>query len=140
MLLSASPSMVGGNRGLWSLRVPLEHLGALVYPDMFSPVQAPAQLTADGQLVSSSLHERLAATLTRSSTSSRPPGTTRVRARRGWSSSAAPNPGDEPGGVGRGQARPHRHGRSAGVLAGKLAQLTAAPTSSRAAQAVIARA
>ena len=27
LLLSASPSMVGGNRGLWSLRVPLEHLG-----------------------------------------------------------------------------------------------------------------
>ena len=27
MLLSASPSMVGGNRGLWSLRVPLERLG-----------------------------------------------------------------------------------------------------------------
>ena len=29
MLLSASPSMVGGNRGLWALRVPLEHLGFL---------------------------------------------------------------------------------------------------------------
>ena len=36
LLMSASPSMVGGNRGLWSLRVPLEHLGARVYPDMFS--------------------------------------------------------------------------------------------------------
>lgn len=36
LLLSASPSLVGGNRGLWSLRVPLEHLGARVYPDMFS--------------------------------------------------------------------------------------------------------
>src|SRR6266576_4686631 len=34
LLLSASPSMVGGNRGLWALRVPLEHLGARVYPDM----------------------------------------------------------------------------------------------------------
>ena len=39
-LLSASPSMVGGNRGLWSLRIPLEHLGARVYPDMFSLAQA----------------------------------------------------------------------------------------------------
>lgn len=39
-LLSASPSMVGGNRGLWALRVPLEHLGARVYPDMFSLAQA----------------------------------------------------------------------------------------------------
>ena len=40
MLLSASPSMAGGNRGLWSLRVPLEHLGARMYPDMFSLAQA----------------------------------------------------------------------------------------------------
>ena len=35
LLLSASPSMVGGNRGLWALRVPFEHLGARIYPDMF---------------------------------------------------------------------------------------------------------
>src|SRR5439155_17973192 len=34
LLLSASPSMVGGNRGLWGLRVPFEHLGARVYPDI----------------------------------------------------------------------------------------------------------
>src|ERR687886_631751 len=34
LLLSASPSMVGGNRGLWALRVPLEHLGARVYLDL----------------------------------------------------------------------------------------------------------
>src|SRR5262245_52652463 len=40
LLLSASPSMVGGNRGLWSLRVPLEHLGARVFPDMFSLAMA----------------------------------------------------------------------------------------------------
>jgi chromate reductase len=63
MLLSASPSMVGGNRGLWSLRVPLEHLGTRVYPDMFSLAQAPAQLTADGQLASQEVHERLVTTL-----------------------------------------------------------------------------
>jgi chromate reductase, NAD(P)H dehydrogenase (quinone) len=36
LLLSASPSLVGGNRGLWALRVPLEHLGARIFPDMFS--------------------------------------------------------------------------------------------------------
>jgi chromate reductase len=36
LLLSASPSMVGGNRGLWALRMPLEHLGARIFPDMFS--------------------------------------------------------------------------------------------------------
>jgi chromate reductase len=36
LLLSASPSMGGGNRGLWALRIPLEHLGARIFPDMFS--------------------------------------------------------------------------------------------------------
>lgn len=35
LLLSAWPSMVGGNRGLWALRVPLEHLGERVYPSRF---------------------------------------------------------------------------------------------------------
>lgn len=36
LLMSASPSLAGGNRGLWALRVPLEHLGTRVFPDMFS--------------------------------------------------------------------------------------------------------
>ena len=36
LVMSASPSLVGGNRGLWALRVPLEHLGARIFPDMFS--------------------------------------------------------------------------------------------------------
>jgi NAD(P)H-dependent FMN reductase len=46
LLLSASPSMVGGNRGLWALRMPLEHLGARIYPDMFSLAQANKALVA----------------------------------------------------------------------------------------------
>jgi chromate reductase, NAD(P)H dehydrogenase (quinone) len=48
LLLSASPSMVGGNRGLWSLRIPLEHLGMRVYPDMFSLAQAHNAFNGDG--------------------------------------------------------------------------------------------
>lgn len=36
LLLSASPSHAGGNRGLWALRIPLEHLGVRVFPAMFS--------------------------------------------------------------------------------------------------------
>lgn len=47
LLLSASPSMAGGNRGLWSLRVPLEHLGARIFPDMFSLAMAHKTLEAD---------------------------------------------------------------------------------------------
>src|SRR3954453_18897060 len=40
LLLSAAPGLVGGVRGLWALRVPLEGLGSHVYPDMFSLAQA----------------------------------------------------------------------------------------------------
>jgi chromate reductase len=50
LLMSASPSMAGGNRGLWSLRIPLEHLGARVFPDMFSLAQAHQAFAADGTL------------------------------------------------------------------------------------------
>jgi chromate reductase, NAD(P)H dehydrogenase (quinone) len=58
-LLSASPAMVGGNRGLWALRVPLEALGARVVPDMFSLSQAHEAFTDDGRLSSDSLAKRL---------------------------------------------------------------------------------
>ena len=57
MLMSASPSMVGGNRGLWSLRIPLEHLGTRVYPDMFSLAQAHKAFADDG-LADKKLQER----------------------------------------------------------------------------------
>jgi len=58
LLLSASPSMVGGNRGLWALRVPFEHLGARIYPEMFSLAQAHQAFGDDGRLASDSLQER----------------------------------------------------------------------------------
>src|SRR6188768_1941932 len=54
LLLSASPSMVGGNRGLWALRMPLEHLGARIYPDMFSLAQAHRALV-DGEIADGAL-------------------------------------------------------------------------------------
>ena len=49
-LLSASPSMVGGNRGLWSTRIPLEVMGAILYPSMFSLAQAHEAFNDDGSL------------------------------------------------------------------------------------------
>jgi chromate reductase len=58
MLLSASPSMAGGNRGLWSLRVPFEHLGARMYPDMFSLAQAHQAFDPAGRIAASVLQER----------------------------------------------------------------------------------
>lgn len=58
LLMSASPSMVGGNRGLWSLRIPLEHLGARVYPDMFSLAMAHKAFDANGDLNDATLAKR----------------------------------------------------------------------------------
>ena len=63
MLLSASPSMIGGNRGLWALRVPLEHLGARIYPDMFSLAQAHSAFDEHGRLANPRLQERLETTV-----------------------------------------------------------------------------
>jgi chromate reductase, NAD(P)H dehydrogenase (quinone) len=64
LLLSSSPSMIGGNRGLWALRMPLEHLGTRVYPDMFSLAQAHNAFDDNGQLKDQVLHGRLQATVT----------------------------------------------------------------------------
>lgn len=64
LLMSASPSMAGGNRGLWALRVPLEHLGARVYPDMFSLAKAHQAFDEDGQIADSKLREYFTSTIT----------------------------------------------------------------------------
>ena len=50
LLLSASPSLVGGNRGLWNLRIPFECLGTHVYPEMFSLAQAHQAFDEKDQL------------------------------------------------------------------------------------------
>jgi chromate reductase, NAD(P)H dehydrogenase (quinone) len=63
LVMSASPSMVGGNRGLWSLRVPFEHLGARIYPDMFSLAQAHRALDGDGTIADPRLEERFQHTI-----------------------------------------------------------------------------
>lgn len=57
LLISASPSMTGGNRGLWALRMPFEHLGARIYPDMFSLAQAHKALV-DGDIADAALRAR----------------------------------------------------------------------------------
>jgi chromate reductase, NAD(P)H dehydrogenase (quinone) len=63
LLMSASPSMSGGNRGLWSLRVPFEHLGTRLYPDMFSLAQAHRAFDDQGQLVDPRLRDRFEANI-----------------------------------------------------------------------------
>jgi NAD(P)H-dependent FMN reductase len=58
LLMSASPSMIGGNRSLWSLRIPLEHLGARVFPDMFSLAMAHKAFTGEGHIADETLTKR----------------------------------------------------------------------------------
>jgi chromate reductase, NAD(P)H dehydrogenase (quinone) len=63
LLLSGSPSMVGGNRGLWALRIPFEHLGARIYPDMFSLAQAHKAFDGEGRIADPQLQERFVANI-----------------------------------------------------------------------------
>ncbi|HYK75830.1 MAG TPA: NAD(P)H-dependent oxidoreductase [Daejeonella sp.] len=58
LLMSASPSMAGGNRGLWSLRIPLEHLGARVFPDMFSLAMAHQAFNTNREIENTVLAKR----------------------------------------------------------------------------------
>jgi len=62
-LMSASPSMVGGNRGLWSVRVPLECLGANVFSQMFSLASAFDAFDEGNQLKDGGLRDRLKSTI-----------------------------------------------------------------------------
>ena len=63
LLMSASPSMVGGNRGMWALRVPFEHLGARLYPDMFSLAQAHEAFDDRGRIANETLQSRFGRTI-----------------------------------------------------------------------------
>jgi chromate reductase, NAD(P)H dehydrogenase (quinone) len=49
ILLSASNSQVGGVRGLWQLRIPLEGLGMIVSPDMYALPWADKVFDEDGR-------------------------------------------------------------------------------------------
>ncbi len=58
-LVAASPGPIGGIRGLWQTRIPLEGCGALVFPDMFALAHADRAFAADGSLVEQASAERL---------------------------------------------------------------------------------
>lgn len=62
LLLSASPSLVGGNRGLWALRIPFEHLGSRIFPDMFSLSMAHKAFT-NGDIADLALRGRFEKTI-----------------------------------------------------------------------------
>lgn len=58
-LASASPSRFGGAKGLTQLKVPLDGMGAFVYPEMMSVGEAHRQLDENGNFVSSQLEDQL---------------------------------------------------------------------------------
>jgi NAD(P)H-dependent FMN reductase len=63
-LMAASPSPMGGIRGLWQTRIPLEGCGALVFPDMFALAYANEAFDGAGGLRDPGLAQRLAREVT----------------------------------------------------------------------------
>lgn len=59
LLIGASPGGLGGVRGLWHSRVPLETLGAHVYPEMMGVPHAHQAFTDNGSLQDPKLLSRL---------------------------------------------------------------------------------
>jgi NAD(P)H-dependent FMN reductase len=80
LLLSASPSLVGGNRGLWALRVPLEATGACLHPDMFSLPTAHHAFDESGALKDAKSAARLEKTVAAFLVNARALATTRAPA------------------------------------------------------------
>ncbi len=58
-LLSTAPSAVGGIRGLWQTRIPLEGCGAIVFPDMFALPHGNTAFDERGALRDAGAFERL---------------------------------------------------------------------------------
>jgi chromate reductase len=58
-LMATSRGMVGGIRGLWQLRIPLEGNGVVIYPDMFSLPHGASAFDDDGGLKDPQAVERL---------------------------------------------------------------------------------
>jgi NAD(P)H-dependent FMN reductase len=58
-LMAASPSPMGGIRGLWQARIPLEGCGSLVFPDMFALSTAHQAFDGRGRLRDKTVAERL---------------------------------------------------------------------------------
>jgi chromate reductase, NAD(P)H dehydrogenase (quinone) len=58
-LMSTAPSPVGGIRGLWQTRIPLEGCGAIVFPDMFALPHGTTAFDERGGLRDAASFERL---------------------------------------------------------------------------------
>ena len=58
-LISTAPSPMGGVRGLWQTRIPLEGCGAIVFPDMFALPHGTTAFDERGGLRDAASFERL---------------------------------------------------------------------------------
>jgi chromate reductase len=58
-LMSASPSVIGGQRGLWHTRQPMEAIGTIIYPAMYSLPEANKAFDQNGTLIDSKRRARL---------------------------------------------------------------------------------
>ncbi len=58
LVMAASPGPIGGIRGLWQLRIPLEGCGLLLHPEMFALAGANKAFADDGSLVDAGLADR----------------------------------------------------------------------------------
>jgi len=58
-LMSTAPSAMGGVRGLWQTRIPLEGCGAIVFPDMFALPHGKTAFDERGFLREAAPFERL---------------------------------------------------------------------------------
>lgn len=63
LIMAASPSVMGGIRGLWQLRIPLEGLGVFLHPEMFALAQAHVAFDDRGQILDATVAERLRQTV-----------------------------------------------------------------------------
>ena len=59
LLLGASPGALGAVRGLWHTRVPLEAIGAFVYPEMFGLPRAHQAFDEAGKFADAKNRSRL---------------------------------------------------------------------------------
>jgi NAD(P)H-dependent FMN reductase len=58
-LMAASTGQVGGIRGLWQLRIPLEGLGVMLHPDMYTLPWAAEAFDEAGRLKEQERYDRL---------------------------------------------------------------------------------
>ncbi len=59
LVMSTSPSLAGGTRAAWALKVPLEQCGMFAFPAVFSLPQADKAFAPDGSLSDPALARRL---------------------------------------------------------------------------------